>query len=281
MLDESRQAVRGGVEWLARGIDSWFGDRPFDPERAVRDGRLGIRTSWREDEGFDYGLRFRARFDPPNLRERAFVFIGRDVERDIVTDTPDTLSRAEQLEKVEPEDRAFFVGLGKDLSDYVQLRAGVRGGLKFYAQARYERLWTLSVRDRLRFRETLYWTSDDRLGTTTTVSADHAFSPSLALRWLNSGTLSQETDGFEWSSNLGLYKSFGPLTLLSAEALISGETGSDIAVSDYGLRVTWRQPLYRDWLLGEFIVGYFWPRENAQSPRIGTPAFGLSVEMRF
>jgi hypothetical protein len=281
VLEKSREAVRSGVEWLARGLDSWFGDKPFERGRAVRSGRLGLRTSWREDDGFDYGLRFRARLDLPNLREKTFLFIGRDDEREIVTDRPEELSRQERLQPVDREDRAFFIGAARDVTDKIQLRAGVRGGLQFYAQARYEEMWMVSARDQLQFRETVFWTSDDRFGSTTVFSADHAFSPALALRWVSSGTISQETEGFEWSSGLGLHKSFGPLTSLSTEVLINGETGTDVDVSEYGLRVIWRQPVYRDWLLGEFTVGHFWDRDDVQSPRTPVWAFGVAVEMRF
>jgi hypothetical protein len=68
---------------------------------------------------------------------------------------------------------------------------------------------------------------------------------------------------------------------LSTEVLINGETGTDVDVSEYGLRVIWRQPVYRDWLLGEFTVGHFWDRDDVQSPRTPVWAFGVAVEMRF
>jgi hypothetical protein len=272
--------TRSSVEWLARGLDSWFGDKPFERD-AVRNGLLGLRTSWREDDGFDYGLRFRVRLYLPNLREKTYLFIGRDDQREVVTDTPESLSRQQQLQPVDRDDLSLFAGVGKQLADNIQLRAGIRGGFKLYAQARYEKSWAITDRDRLHFRETLFWTSDDRFGSTTVFSANHAYSPTLTLGWLSSGTISQETDGFEWSSSVGLYKSFGSLTSLATEVLLNGETGSDVVVGEYGLRVTWRQPVYRDWLLGEFIIGHFWDRDDAQSPRVPVWAFGVAVEMHF
>ena len=29
VLESTRQSVRSTTEWLARGVDSWFGDKPF------------------------------------------------------------------------------------------------------------------------------------------------------------------------------------------------------------------------------------------------------------
>lgn len=277
VLGKTRDAVRAGTVWLAREVDSWFGDRPFEDGGRVSDGRLEIRTTWRGDEGFDAALRFGARFELPNLRDRAFVFIGRDVERDVVEDRPEGLTK----EAAARDEQAFFAGLGATLGEGITVRAGVRGGLKLFTQVRYANAWALSDQDRLAFRQTLFWNSSDGLGSTTSLSLERIVAATLTARWLSSGTITQESDGFEWWSNAGLYRGFGRDRVLSTELLVEGETGSDIDVSDYGLRVRWLQPVHEDWLLGEFSVGHFWPREDAASERSRTWAFGVALKMRF
>lgn len=281
-LEAARESVRAATEWLARGVDSWFGDKPFEEGGRVSNGRLGVRLKWREDEGFEPTLRFNARFDLPNVEERAFVFIGRDNEREVVADRPDAFSREERLlaESVR-QDQSFFAGVGLNLAEAIELRAGVRRGYQVYAQARYRKQWLLSASDRVEFRETIFWTVVDGFGSTTTLSTEHAFTPTLALRWLNAATVSQETSGLAWSSSLGLFKVFGEERLLSAEVVMGGETGRDIHVSEYGLRTKWQQPVYKNWLIGEFILGHYWPRENLQTERGRTWAVGVGVLMRF
>lgn len=281
VLGKTREAVRAGTMWLARGVDSWFGDRPFEDGGLVTDGRFEIRTTWRRDEGFAVALRFGARFDLPNLSDRAFVFIGRDVERDVVTDRPDGVSKDQLMTATVRDEQAFFAGLGTALGEGITLRAGVRGGLKLFTQVRYANAWALSDQDQLAFRQTLFWNSSDGLGSTTSLSLERVVAPTLTARWLSSGTISQDSEGFEWWSNAGLYRSFGRDRVLSTEAIVEGETGSDVDVSDYGLRVRWLQPVHEDWLLGEFSVGHFWPREDAASARGSTWAFGLALKMRF
>lgn len=282
MLERTRDKVRAVTEAAARGVDSWFGDKPFDRSGRVSDGRIGLRTFWRADEGFDVAVRFDARFDLPNLRERAYLFVGRDNQREVVTDRPDAFSRQEKLlAETATENQSFFAGLGLQLREAIELRAGIHRGYRPYAQARYRRPWTLSERDRMEFRETLFLTVADGFGSTTTLSVEHAYSPALLLRWLNAATLSRKTDGVAWSSGLGLFRGFGVDRVLSVEALIGGETGRDVDVSEYGVRAKWQQPVYRDWLIGEFIVGHFWPRKDALSPRDSTWAFGIGALMRF
>lgn len=281
MIDATRRSVRSSAEWLARGVDSWFGDKPFSEGGKVSEGQLSVSLLKRQDERTDVDVRFNARFRLPNLEERTYLFIGRDNRRDVVTDKPGAFSRQERLLPAGTEDRSFFAGVGRTLSEVLDFRLGVRGGLKPYAQARYRRPWQLSPSDLLEFRQTLFWTIDDHLGSTTALSYEHALSSTLAARWLSSATITQESRKFEWASNLGAYKSLGEQRLLSLEALFSGKQGSGVGVSDYGLQTKWEQPVHQDWLLGGIVVGHFWPRKDATLERGRAWALGGSLKMKF
>lgn len=281
VMESTRRSVRSTTEWLARGVDGWFGSKPFSDGGKVTDGRLSLSLLTRQHETPDFNVRFNARFRLPNVEDSTYLFLGRDDEREVVTDKPDAFSRQQRLLKENAADRSFFAGLGLRLRDSVQFRLGLRGGLKPYAQARYWRPWRLGSADLVDFRETLFWTAGDRIGSTTAVSYEHAFSSTLAGRWLNSATITQRSKHFEWSSGLGAYQSFGDQRLLSLEALFSGVQGSGVAVSDYGLQMKWEQPIHKDWLLGEILVGHFWPRENVLSARARAWAIGASVKMKF
>jgi len=280
VIDTTRRYTYDAVEWVARGVDSWFGDKPFEQGGRVA-GSIGLSFLWRQDEGIDWLTRFRVRLDLPNIREQAYLFIGRDNEREVVTDRPEGFTRREQLLQETRDDQSFFAGLGTQIADAISLRAGFRGGLKPYAQARYQNLWELGQRDQIEFRETVFWTVDDGFGTTTALNYGHLFNPSLALRWQSAATWSQDTDGVAWASSLGLYKDFGYQRRLSLEALVNGETGGVAEVSEYGIRTRWEQPIYKDWLLAELILGYFWPRKDSLTERIQTWAVGAGIQMRF
>ena len=280
VLDATRRYTHDAVEWAARGIDSWFGDRPFEEGGRVAGG-IGLSFLWRQDEGFDALTRFRVRLDLPNVRDRAFLFIGRDNEREIVTDRPEGFTRREQLLQETRDDQSFFAGLGAQLGDLISLRAGFRGGLKPYAQGRFTKLWELGQRNLVEFKQTVFWTVDDGFGSTTALNYGHLFNPSLALRWSSAATWAQKTNGVEWGNSVGLYRTFGFQRQLSLEALVSGETGGDAEVSEYGVRTRWEQPIYKDWLLTELILGYFWPRRDSITERGRTLAVGAGIQMRF
>lgn len=279
--EAARRSARSTAEWLARGVDSWFGDRPFSEGGKVSDGQLSVRLLKREDDSAQLALRFNARFRLPNLERNAYAFIGRDDQQELVRDKPNSFTNEQLLLRNRATDNRFFAGLGLRTNERVDLRLGLRGGLKLYAQARYRHQWQVGERGLAEFRETLFWTPGDRLGSTTAASYERALSPTLALRWLNAATITQSSKKFEWSSSLGAYRSFGAQRLLSLEALISGLQGSGVPVDDYGLQLKWAQPVHKDWLIGEVIVGHFWPRHSLAEPRGRAWALGGSLLMKF
>lgn len=281
LMERTRESARSTAEWLASGVDSWFGDKPFREGGNVTDGRLSLSLYKRQDDDFKVGLRFNARFRLPNLEEKTYLFVGRDNEREIVTDKPGALSRQDRLLGDTAGDRSFFAGIGRDINDAVDFRIGVRGGLKPYVQARYRKPWWVTDRDLLEFRETIFWTMRDHLGSTSALSYEHAFSRTLAARWVNAATITQQNRKFEWSTNLGLYKSFGAQRLFTLEALAGGQQGSGVPVGDYGLQTKWEQPVFRDWLVGEIQLGHFWPRRDPGNPRDQAWAIGTRLKMRF
>ena len=280
VLENTRETVRSSTAWLARGVDSWFGDKPFEQGGKVSDGRLSLGVSRRAGEKPDTRLRFDARIRLPNVEEHTYLFIGRDNDEKVVVDTPEALSREERLRAERPDESSFFAGFGLALREVVDLRIGFHG-VKPYAQARYRQPWTLGARDLAEFRQTFFLKINDRFGSTTALSYEHTVSSSLAVRWLSAATITQRTKKFDWSSILGGYKTYSGLRLLSLEAVVTGSQVTGVAVSDYGVQTKWVQPVYRDWLLGEVVVGYFWPRLDAASERVGTWAFGGVLTMRF
>jgi hypothetical protein len=281
ILDTTRSQVRGFSLWLGESVNDWFGDRPFTDGGKVTHGRLGLRNLWRQDEGWDTNVRFRARFDLPNLRDKAYVFIGRQNERELLTDQSEAFTREQLLlEERRKEDQTGFAGLGVALRKNLDFRVGVRGGLKFYTQARYRKQWALSEQDRIEFRETIFWNNKDKFGSTTALDYEHAFTPKLSLHWQNATTISEKTDDFAWGSSLGLFRRYGDDRMLSGEMVVTGETGAKENIDEYGVRMKWTQPVYRDWLIGEFIVGHYWPqREDRERDR--SWAAGVNLEMRF
>ena len=283
VLAAARRNAQAGAEWLARGVDSWFGTKPFEEGGAVTDGRLSLVVFKRQDQKVDVDLRFSARYRLPNVEQQAYLFIGRDDARDVQRDTPDGLADPMRLQTGGgPTQRTVLAGLGLSLWDEVDFRLGLGRRLKPYAQARYSLPWVLAPGHSLDFRQTLFWTREDRAGLTTALSLDSTLNRSLALRWLNATTTTQQARVTEWSSSLGLVAQLAGLHRVSLEALFNGtsERGPGVIVSDRGLLAKWEQPLHRNWLLGELMVGHFWPLRDSAVPRQRAWAVGAGLKMK-
>ena len=282
VFEATRRALRSSTEWLARGVDSWFGDKPFAHGGGVSDGRLALSLLRRQDTGTDIDVRLKARFRLPNLEAHSgYLFVGRDNQREVIADTPVEFSRQQRQRPERAADRSFFAGLGFVLRDTVDFRLGVRGGLTPYAQARYRRPWALGPSDQIDFRQTLFWSVDDHLGSTTALAYEHVYSPTLVARWANAATITQTARNFDWSSSLGAYKLLHGQRVLSLALLASGRQGSGVAFTDVGVQAKWQQPMHRDWLLGDLTIGHFWPRPDAQSERSRAWAVGAGLQLYF
>jgi len=275
----ARSSVQELAVWMARGVDSWFGDKPFEEGGRVSNGQLSLGLLKRQRETPQFDARFNARFKLPNIEQHTYLFIGRDDPREVLNDKPAAFSRQEQLLPESNADRTFFAGFGRSLTDAIDFRLGLRNGLKPYAQVRYRAQWLPSAQDLVEFRQTVFYAAYEHAGLTSVVSLDHAWSPTLATRWLNSATASQTSHGVDWSSLLGSYRSFGGQRVLSLEGIVNGQQSSGVGVNDYGLQTRWEQPIYQDWLLGGLVIGHFWPRPDLQTERRPAWALGFSLRM--
>ncbi|WP_019568017.1 hypothetical protein [Thioalkalivibrio sp. ALMg13-2] len=281
-LHQTRDGTRDLTYWLVRNVDGWFGDKPFDDSGGEAGGRIQIGGLHREDKGFKASTRFRLDVTMPNVNERVYLFVGRGAGDELVQDQPETFSRAQLLlPEDRDEDQTYFGGLGYHLREHVDLRLGIRGGYKPYAQARYRRIFWPTDATTLDFRETLFVSTGDGIGATSSLDLAHALTERRAFRWRNSATVSSETRGAAWSTAMGVFHTFGPEREISLEALANGETARPVKVREYGLRGIYRQPVYRDWLIGEVILGHFWPRGDRDPDRREAWALGLKIEMIF
>ena len=281
VIDDARATTRDWSERLARHVDSWFGNAPFEDGGNVTQGQLNLGVFHRQDQGTDVTVRFSARFRLPNFERSAYLFVGRDNPREAIRDTPGLSDLQQQGLQSKPGDRSFLGGLGGTLGDDVSFRVGVGARLQPFAQVRWDRPWVLSPGQVLALRETLFWSRAERFGATTALTYELELQRPWTLRWLGAATITQETRNVEWSGTLGVYRDFGPQMLLSLELPFSGTgtRGTGVGMSDRGVLGKWQQPIYKDWLLGELAVGHFWLRPDALSPRGRAWALGYNLRM--
>ncbi len=262
-LDAMRAGLRRGVCSTARFVDRLFGgEHEYAEGEDDTNGRAGLALEWDEQNQYDVDGRFRASIELPALRERMNATIGRASREEYVAD---------ELAEVGPAGSSFsddqpaewFAGIGyrvlRERDSRLDLGAGVKleSPLNPYANARYRHYVYLSDQLLLTLRTTAFVENGEGFGVTQAFDLDRVLERDWLLRWGNSFRLSEETAGVRWRTRLALYQAIDYRRALRYEASVRGE--SDGTQPDYyGLGLTHRRSMLRNWLFFEFGVTLFW-----------------------
>lgn len=285
LLDNSRRMLEETFCGATLWFDGLFGQPDVENARAVS-GRVELSTIYTEAEGTEPRARLRLKYDLPNLENRVNLFLGRDDRDDFVQDRRQGFAIRSAVFGVETEDR-WLAGLGYSppgrWKDRLDFRVGgrVSSAPEVFVQGRLRRNVFLGDRSVWRLRETVFYENRDGFGSTTSADFDHVLRRTLLFRWGSVGTVSEATDGLDWRSTTVLYQNLGSRSALAYELFLRGSTGDEVEVREYGARGVFRRPLNREWLYGELIGGYSWPRESIDDPREGSALVGLGIELLF
>jgi hypothetical protein len=270
----------------AAWFDGFFGNARFDDEYEAMHGSVAVGAAWDERDQWDPSLRFRIRVKLPQLSEKLDAFIGRVDPKEYTTelrDDFDTLPR----QFARQDDDATLLGLG-----YGQF--GRRGGhfgasvgtklrspLEPYAKGNYRYARTFLDHNLIRLRETIFWEEEEHFGVTSRVDLERVLAADYLVRWSGSGTLSERSEGVRWYSNLTLYHNLSNGRAFAYQAVIGGESDSEVEIADYGLRVLFRRRIFYEWLFLELRSSITWPRETLLERRESNLGAGIAVEMMF
>jgi hypothetical protein len=273
--------VCGAALWF----DGLFGERS---PRAARKayGRLEVSPRYSEFEGEEVRVRFDAQAELPAFQNRLSAFVGRDNEDDVARDRSEGVglrSQAQELQTVED----WFAGLGYQLKEAwnirSQFRVGVRGVGPSTVFAQLRNIWTAyeDEADRFRLRLTPFVNNVDGGGFTGGVDYDHALAPTRLLRLNTIGTVTEEGSGLNWRAAALLYQSLRDYRALAFELFERGATTAPVPIVEYGVRVIYRQPLFKRRLYVELVPGYSWPRVDPALPREGSAGVTFGLELPF
>ena len=285
LLDESRRIMEetfcGATLWL----DGLFGQPDIENAREVS-GRVELSTIYTQADGAQPKARLRLKYDLPNLKKRFNVFVGRDDRNDFVQGREEGFAIRSSVFGVEDEDR-WLAGLGYSppgrYAERLDFRVGARLSTapEAFVQGRLRRNLFLGDRSVWRLRETVFYENRDGFGSTSSADFDYVLRRNLLFRWGTVGTFSESTEGADLRSALVLYQNLGSRSAFAWEVFVRGATDDEVKLREYGVRNVYRRPLNRQWLFGELITGYTWPRESRDEPREGSALIGFGVELLF
>ncbi len=286
-IDKLQRGVYGGVCGTALWFDGLFGNPLYDLESDETFGRLSLVETYDRRDQQRTQLLLRARYALPNVKHRLRLTVARGNEQQLVEERPGKLVRPLPLGFQDVSDDAWLLGLGyaKEGSpdDGFDFGIGVRLSTPVdpYVKSTYHHNFIMSDKAMLRFRETPFWRDSRGFGETTRVALDYLVSDSVMLRWNNTGTVAEDTEGLDWGTGITAYHSLNQRRAISYTALLHGETGADVPIQNFGVESRYRQSVFRKWLFLELHASVTWPRETLDEQREINPGVGLGLEMFF
>jgi hypothetical protein len=282
-----QRGVYGGVCGTALWFDGLFGDLRYDRDSSETFGRLGLFQNYDRRDQLDTRFKLRARYALPNMKNRLRLTLARGDEQRLVEERPSGVQKPLPQGFQFVDDDAWLLGLGysktNSLEDGFDFGVGVRlnSPVDPYVKVAYRHNLIFSDNTMLRFRQTPFWRDSRGFGSTTQLTLDHLAAENVLLRWGNSGTVAEDTEGLDWSTSISAFQSLKKRRAISYAALLQGETGADVRLQNYGVETTYRQPTIRKWLFLELSASVTWPRETLEEERKINPGVGFGFEMYF
>jgi hypothetical protein len=232
---------------LTRWVDSFFGDMDGDAEIAESRLRLKITADWDERLGTENRVSVGGKVNLPRLADRVdLVFRGDDPDELVPGDEDDPSQSQVGLQVMLDESASgnhrtdFTVGLSG---------AGPKPGVKY----RYKTLWGPNTS--FRFSQRAQYDFDDGGFATTKLDIDYALSRRSLIRTQNRVLYGENSDGAEWSSNIGVVRQWAVENGFERAAYlyagIRGHTEPDSYIENYQVGLRLRAQAIREFLFFE------------------------------
>jgi hypothetical protein len=232
---------------LTRWVDSFFGDMDGDAEIAESRLRLKITADWDERLGTENRVSVGGKVNLPRLADRVdLVFRGDDPDELVPGDEDDPSQSQVGLQVMLDESASgnhrtdFTVGLSG---------AGPKPGVKY----RYKTLWGPNTS--FRFSQRAQYDFDDGGFATTKLDIDYALSRRSLIRTQNRVLYGENSDGAEWSSNIGVVRQWAVENGFERAAYlyagIRGHTEPDSYRENYQVGLRLRAQAIREFLFFE------------------------------
>jgi hypothetical protein len=249
------------VQWF----DDFFGDKTREPA-APAESTVRWRNNFRfgTDRVFTYRTDLRANIRLAQLSRKLRIVFSAETFEDALGINRDATATqgvptGTALQQSSTEIRYELLHHGRSEAD-IGTGVLVKLPFVFFTRARYRYALPLGDNTLLRFSPNLFWRTRDGLGESTAIDLEHQLSGAYLLRWANSETATEKTNGMEWNSEPGLLHALGKDKAVTYAVGISGATRPAAVIGTYYALVRYRQGILRDWLFVEVEPIQSWLR---------------------
>ena len=267
----------------------WF-DRFFGDERMVVTERPESFLRWMNDlrwdkeELFSFRSTVRASVRLPRLRKRWRLVISGETRGDPNAVTPEDPGNPglDAGSRVRTGSTELIYDILRTPRSILDAGAGVRVKIPPDAlvRTRFQHARPVTVSTLGRFTATAYWDARDGFGESNQVDLERWLAPPTLLRWSNSFSIAEKSNGWTWSTELSLLHKLSPKSAITFAGGVSGSTRPAWIATNHRVLARYRRNVLRKWLFLQGEPDIHWPRKEDGSRK---PVWGatLRVEILF
>ena len=266
-------------------FDRFFGDeRMVVTERPESFLRWMNDLRWDEEERFSFRSTVRASLHLPRLKKRWRLVISGETRGDPNAVTPEDPGNPglDTGSRVRTGSTELVYDILRTPRSTLDVGAGVRVKIPpdAFVRTRFQHARSIAANTLGRFTATGYWDARDGFGESNQVDLEHRLALPTLLRWSNSLTIAEESNGWTWGTELSLLHKLSPKSAITFAGGVSGSTRHAWIAQNYRGLARYRRNVFRKWFFLEGEPDIHWPRKEDGSRK---PVWGatLRVEVLF
>ena len=266
-------------------FDRFFGDEWVElterPESFLR-WRNDFR--WDEEERFTVRSTVRASLRLPHLKKRWRIVISGETRGDLNAVNPEDPGNPglDTESRVRTGSTEIFYDILRTQRSTLDAGVGVRMRIPpdAFVRTRFQHARPLTLAVLGRFTAIAFWSARDGFGESNQVDFERPLAPPTLLRWSNSLTIAEESNGWNWGTQLSLLHKLSPISAMTFAGGVSGATRPAWIAQNYRILARYRRSVLRKWLYLEGEPDINWPRKEDGTRK---PVWGatLRVEILF
>jgi hypothetical protein len=258
----------GTVTWFDHFFED---DLRRDPGSARSSLRWTNEVRWDQQDGFRYRTKVRASVRLPHLLGRWRFVISGESKGDPTAIKPEDpgnpgLAVAANSRRASTE---LVYDLLQTRNTIVDFGAGVQVKLppNVYVRTRLLHVRELAYAVIARLTVTPFWEARDGFGESNQLDIERQFGPRMLLRWSNSANITEQSNGWNWGTELSVFERLSPKSAITFAGNASGPTRPETVVQNYRVYTRYRRNFLRTWLFFELEPDVNWPRQDDGSRR--------------